>query len=132
MPKQRTPQLIVTGPARRDIEAILRRSIKEFGAAASDRYRLLIRQAMLDILSDPNRPGSKERPEILIEGARTYHLLFSRNRVEGQPVKDPRHFLLYRRRNSDGAIELARILDDVRDLDRQIPDTYRRKDSKTE
>ena len=74
MPKRRAPQFEVTGPARRDIAAILKRSIKEFGLAASVRYRALIRRALIDIEVDPERPGSRERPEIMFKGARTYHL----------------------------------------------------------
>ena len=84
----------------------MKRSLQEFGEAASLRYSALIRQALFDIGADPERPGSKERPEIMIQGARTYHLEFSRSRVSGSTVKEPRHFLLYRRRE-DGVIEVA-------------------------
>ena len=69
MPKKRSPRFEVAGPARRDIASILKRSIREFGEAASVRYRALIRQALTDIEADP-----KEHPEIMIKGARTYHL----------------------------------------------------------
>ena len=127
MPKKRSPQFEVTGPARRDIAAILKRSIREFGEAASVSYRALIRLALVDIEADPERPGSKERPEIMIKGARTYHLQFSRSRVSGPGVKEPRHFLLYRRR-ADGVIEVARVLDEARDLARHLPEDYRRID----
>jgi hypothetical protein len=41
---------------------------------------VLLKQALMDIGADPERPGSKERPDILVRGARTYHLEFSRNR----------------------------------------------------
>jgi toxin ParE1/3/4 len=91
--------------------AILKRSFQEFGEAASLRYVALLRQALSDIEADPERPGSKERPEILIEGARTYHMALSRTRVSGSRVKEPRHFILYRRRE-DGVIEVARVLHD--------------------
>ena len=124
MDKKRSLQLHVTGPARRDIAAIVKRSLQEFGEDASRRYRALIRQALLDIEADPARPGSKERPEIMIEGARTYHITLSRGRVSGPRVKEPRHFVLYRRRE-DGAIEVARILHDGRDLERLLPEHYR-------
>jgi toxin ParE1/3/4 len=60
----------------------------------------------------------------MIEGARTYHLEFSRNRVTGLGVKEPRHFLLYRCRGD--VIEIARILHDSRDLARHCPEDYRR------
>ena len=57
--------------------------LREFGEAASRRYGALIRQALLDIEADPERPGSKERREILTRGARTCHLQLSRSRVSG-------------------------------------------------
>src|ERR1035441_1983782 len=43
---------------------------------------LRIKQALRDIGADPERPGSTERPELLIEGARTYHLWYSLGRSE--------------------------------------------------
>ena len=103
----------------------MKRSIRDFGKAAAIRYRALIRQALNDVKADPERPGSKERPEIMIQGARTYHLQFSRSRVIGQAVKERRHFLLYRRK-PDGVIQVARLLDDVHDLARHLPDDYQR------
>jgi toxin ParE1/3/4 len=129
--KRGSPRFEVTGPARRDIAAILRRSIREFGEAASFRYRALIRQALVDIESDPERPGSKERPEIMIKGARAYHLQLSRRHASGPGVKEPRHFLLYRRR-ADGVIEVVRILDEAHDLARHLPADYRRIDQDVE
>jgi len=121
---QRRLQLLVTGPARRDLAAIATWTVQEFGEAAALRYKALIRQALLDIEADPERPGSRERPDIMIEGARTYHISLSRARVTGVRVKKPRHFLLYRRR-SDGLIEVARILHDTLDLTRHLPEAYR-------
>jgi toxin ParE1/3/4 len=100
-------------------------TVKEFGARAAFRYDALIKQALKDIAADPERPGSMERPEIMIEGARTYHLSLSRRRVSRPGVKEPRHFLLYRLRG-EGVIEVARILHDGRDLQRHLPEDYRR------
>ncbi len=118
-------QLELSVPARRDIAAILKRSTREFGEAASLRYQNLIRQALSDIEADPERPGSAHRPEFLADGARTYHIALSRSRLpRGKTVKDPRHFLLYRR-NPNGTVEVARVLHDSTDLIRHIPDAYR-------
>lgn len=102
--------------------------MREFGERAALRYDALIKQALKDIAADPERPGSKERPEIMIEGARTYHLSLSRSHVSSPGVKEPRHFLLYRHRG-DSVIEVARILHDGRDLHRHLPDDYRRMDA---
>jgi toxin ParE1/3/4 len=122
--RRRVP-LVLSGPARRDIAAIVKRSFREFGKAAAERYEALLVQALRDIAEDPERPGSVERPEIRVSGARTYHLWHSRSRVEGPSVKAPRHFLLYRRRD-DGAVEVARVIHDARDLVRHLPESYRR------
>jgi len=111
--------------ARQDVREVLRWSERKFGETAAARYRALIKQAVRDIGADPERPGSKERPELMIKGVRTYHLSFSQSRVSGRGVKEPRHFLLYRRRD-DGVIEVARILYDGRDLQRHLPEDYRR------
>jgi toxin ParE1/3/4 len=102
-------QVQLTRTAQRDVIAILNLSRQEFGESAAGRYQALIKQAAIDIGDNPVRPGSQERPDLMIEGARTYHLSFSRNRVTGHRVKEPRHFLLYRLRE-DGVIEVARIL----------------------
>lgn len=99
-------------------------SIQKFGERAALRYDALIKQALKDIGEDPERPGSKARPEIMIEGARTYHLSFSRKRVSRPGVREPRHFLLYRRRSD--VIEVARILHEARDLERHVPQDYLR------
>jgi toxin ParE1/3/4 len=124
--KKRRLKILVTGPARRDIAAILKRSAEEFGIDASIRYAALIRQALLDIETDHERPGSKERPDFMVEGARTYHLFLSRTRVSGARVKDPTHFLLYRRHGE--VIEVARVLHDARDIGRHLPPGYRLSD----
>lgn len=102
----------------------MKRSHQEFGEAASLRYQALILQAIRDIGEEPDRPGSTERPELMIDGAKTYDLSFSRGRAGRPGVNKPRHFLLYRRR--DDVIEVARLLHDARDLERQIPEEFQR------
>ena len=99
--------------------AILKRSLRDFGLNASIRYRSLIRQALLDIEADHGLPGSTERSEIMVPGARTYHIALSRARSAGARVVAPTHFLLYRRRE-DGIVEVARVLHESRDLARQF------------
>lgn len=51
--------------------------------------------ALRDVLEEPTRPGAKARPD-LAPDAFVYHLMFSRQRVAGERVKAPRHFVLYR------------------------------------
>lgn len=110
--------------ARQDIRDISRWSELQFGKDAATRYRALLVQALRDLEADPARIGSIERPELMVSGARTYHLSFSRSRA-GQPgVKKPRHFLLYRS-TAPGLIEVGRILHDSSDVRLHLPDGYR-------
>ena len=114
----------LTPDARQDIRDISRWSELKFGKEAAVRYRALLLQALRDLEADPVRPGSKERPELMIPEARTYHLSFSRGRAGHPGVKKPRHFILYRS-PSPGFIEIARILHDSSDLRRHLPEGYR-------
>ena len=116
MPKPFRPSYL---PAfRRDIQEVAAWTEHHFGDLAADRYGLLIRQALRDVLEYPTRPGAKARPD-LAPHAYTYHLMFSRERVAGDRVKAPRHFVLYR--HVDEKVEFARLLHDSRDLARHIP-----------
>lgn len=125
MAKQRVaPRAILAPAAQMDARDLLRVNELHFGKLAKKRYKALLQQALLDIGADPKRPGSQARPEIMIDGLRTYHISFSRRRVIGPQVKDPRHFLLYRRLE-DGVIEVARIFHDSRDLQLHLPEDYR-------
>lgn len=122
VPKPHLAELHITGPARRDIAAIIRWSLEHFGEAASRRYESLIFQAFRDLQADPTRLGSKERSDLTVPGVRTYHLALSR--APGIGVKAPRHFVLYRQRR-DGKVEIARILHDSRELARHLPENYK-------
>ncbi|MEO8025031.1 MAG: type II toxin-antitoxin system RelE/ParE family toxin [Bryobacteraceae bacterium] len=124
MPKKSWLAPHIASPARRDIAAILKHSSRTFGEAASRRYEALILQAVVDLVTDPERPGSKEHADFMMPGVRTYHLDFSRTRMPGPRVKEPRHFLVYRIRD-DRVVEVARILHDSRDLERHVPEPYR-------
>jgi len=119
------PQLVVTGPARRDIAAIVRWSVKHFGEQAALRYEALILQAMRDIATDPERPGSAARPDLMLPDVRTYHLSFSRMRASEPRVRTPRHLLIYGR-DPAATVVVLRVLHDARDLARHLPAEYRR------
>jgi len=117
-------QVRVTGAARRDMIDIMHWSLKEFGEDAALRYDALMTQALRDVADDPERPGSQQRPE-LAEGVLIYHLRFSRDRARSALgiVKQPRHFVVYRRR--DRTIDVLRVLHDARDLQRHVPELMR-------
>jgi toxin ParE1/3/4 len=107
--------------ARSDIREALVWSREHFGEGAAARYQKLIQRAIADIARNPDRPGARERPE-LAPGIRTYHLFFSRERAGGRraAVKQPRHFLVYR--PGQNWIDVVRVLHDVRDLARHVPE----------
>ena len=127
VPESGRPLRIVLAPsAQRDIRQVLIWSQDRFGERAAARYRDLLKQALRDIAADPERPGSQERRG-LARGIRTYHLFFSRDRARGDmgAVRKPRHFLIYRRRG-ETVIDVVRVPHDVRDLERHLPEDYRR------
>lgn len=103
-----------------DIDAILERSEEQFGEGARRRYQALLAAGLQDLVSDPPRLGSRERPEIE-PGMRSYHLRhsISRARTEHGTVRAPRHLLVYRLGNPD-LIDVARVLHDAMDLRRHV------------
>lgn len=110
--------------ARNDLVGILAWSLQRFGAEAQQRYLLLIRHALHDIGENPDRPGCKSVSELSVT-ARVYHLRHSRDRVSesGDRVRHPRHFILFRVKDSD-AIEVGRFLHDSMDLEQHFPDDF--------
>lgn len=106
--------------AQADVIDILAWTHEQFGEAARLRYENLIVAALRDVATQPDRPGSKERPE-LGAGVRSWHLRLSRDHANkgAAVVRRPRHFLIYRfepallvvDRVPHDAIELARHLD---------------------
>lgn len=111
--------VVLTDPADRDFLRIMDWSAEQFGYAAADRYEVLIRRALTDIGENPFRPGARQRPE-LQKGIYAYHLGSSRERVSGERVKTPRHFMLYRIVSL--RVEVLRILHDSRDLAQHQPE----------
>ena len=103
--------------AEADFTDILDWSEVSFGHGAALRYAELIIQALRDLQADPARPGAKPRPE-LPQGVFAYHLAGSRERVAGDRVKTPRHFVLFR--VVAGGVEVLRLLHDSRDLARHV------------
>ena len=117
-----TLRIVLAVAARSDIHEALMWSQERFGERAAARYRELLKQALRDIASDPERSGSKERLD-LARGVRSYHLFLSRDRARGDlgVVEKPRHFLVYRRRGNAG-IDVVRVLHDASDLERHLPE----------
>ena len=110
----------VSGPAFEDIAEIWDWTVERFGHAAALRYEALIDQAIADLADDPRRPGAKARPDLL-PNLWIYQLAFSRRHLAGeQPVKSPRHFVLFRQLHP-GLLEIVRVLHESRDLPLHLP-----------
>lgn len=107
--------------AQQDIEAILSWTQVQFGDGQRLRYEALLVRAILDVAADPGRAGVQKRPD-LHPDALSYHLYFSRTHVQSSvgQVRKPRHFLLCRLLNASD-LEIARVLHDSMDLDRNLP-----------
>ncbi len=97
----------VTGPARRDIAKILRRSGAEFGDQARQRYRRLIDQALQDLGEDAARARARSINDIR-EGYFLYHIKWSRKGSAGTSVRQPRHLIAFYIDDSE-AIIVARV-----------------------
>lgn len=114
-------RFVLSPLAESDIEGILAWTQEHFGESARLRYEELLVQAIVDVAADPERPLCALRNE-LSDGARTYHLYFSRNNVSpaANRVKHPRHFLLFRVADK-ATVEIGRVLHDSMDLARHLP-----------
>ncbi len=110
----------VTGPARRDIANILRRSGENFDNQARDRYRRLIDQAMQDLSDNTARVGVQSIDDIR-EGYFLYHLKWSRKASAGSPVRQPRHLIAFYLDDSDDII-VARMFHERQMLARHLTD----------
>jgi toxin ParE1/3/4 len=110
----------LTESAEADIVDILAWSEMQFGGAARIRYERLIITALIDVATDPARPGSLARPE-LGPDVRSWHLRGSRDRARGLNglVQRPRHFLIYRPVKA-GLIAIGRVLHDAMELERHL------------
>jgi len=105
--------------AQRDVLDILGWTQEQFGEVARLRYEGLIVAALRDVASQPDRPGSLERPE-LGTGVRSSHLRLSRQHVKPalESMRRPRHFLVYRA--EPGLVVIGRVLHDAMELARHL------------
>ena len=107
-----TFQIRISSLAQRDIEDVLRWTLREFGERKYEEYRGLIREAIETVARNPD--AARRRPE-LHEAARTFHI--------GKQGRRARHFLLLRVA-PDGIVEIARLLYDGMDLSSHLPEEY--------
>lgn len=103
--------------AERDLTAILKKSLEDFGQHAAIRYKKLLSLAFYEIGHEPKRAESRS----FEKNIRIYHLRHTASRaaVDGIKVGKPRHFIVYRQAKA-GPIEIIRILHDAMDIERHI------------
>ncbi|MEN9420491.1 MAG: hypothetical protein RI988_4112 [Pseudomonadota bacterium] len=115
----------LSAAAQGDVLDILAWTHEQLGEAARRRYESLVVAALRDVASQPDRPGSIARPE-LGAGVRSWHLRLSRTHVRPgvEPVRRPRHFLVYRTEPS--RVVIGRVLHDAMELAQHLdPETSR-------
>ena len=109
----------LTKAADRDIEAILRETTGTFGVLQQRRYAEIIRLGIEMVAAEPDRPGSKPRPEFHAD-IRSFHLDLAAGRIGGAA-----HHLYYISHQfadgSEGFI-LLRILHERMDPGRHVDD----------
>ena len=118
-------EVVIAPKARSDMASILAWTQEMHGPQSLNRYSKLIQTAIEEVAVDPELAGSVARPEIA-KHCRTYHLFHSRKKAgkRGSRVRDPRHFLLYRRTETN-AVEIGRVLHDSMELEHHLPVGYR-------
>lgn len=103
-----TRRFAFTAHAKADVGRVLRRSAKEHGKRAADRYAGLLEAGFRAITSDPlgrlTRDCSRD-----MRGARSLHLRHVKIVPAEERVKSPSHVLYYRI-DHDGSVLLIRIL----------------------
>jgi toxin ParE1/3/4 len=94
-----------------DIERVLKQTLQTFGAIQYERYKLLIKEALVDIASNPLASPAQHRPESHRD-ARAFHI--------ARRGRHARHILFYRVVGRE-VVEIGRLLHDAMDFQRHLP-----------
>jgi toxin ParE1/3/4 len=99
---------------------VLDESERVFGAAARERYALLIEQAMQDVADVPGRPAARIAANIDAR-VRFYHIRHSRERIAdpADRVGRPRHILVFEV-GEDGIVEILGLIPDAMQTGRAV------------
>jgi toxin ParE1/3/4 len=89
------PRYRLSGPAKVDLAAILRRSEQLHGKEARLRYRALLTAALRRVAAEPKGPLSTDRSDLLA-GVRSFHIRHSRTDSSEARVAGPVHVIFYR------------------------------------
>jgi toxin ParE1/3/4 len=108
----------LSGPAKAEIAAILRRSEELHGKDARIRYRGCLAAAMRRVATDPEGRSTVDRAELL-PGIRSFHVRHSRNESREPTVANPVHVIFYRV-VGPGIVEIVRVLHERMDPLRHI------------
>lgn len=95
-------------PAEADLAHILTTSAERWGTVGRRRYAALLAAAMRMIATDPERPLTQARNE-LVPGIRSFHIRHARGDTPQAKVRRPVHVLYYRT-IQPGLIEIVRVL----------------------
>ena len=101
-----------------DVEAILRFSLENWGAEASQRYSDMLKAAMKQVAADPEGRATRAR-EDLDPGVRSFHTRFTRQPVRKTAVKSLVHVLIYRNLKPD-LVEIVRVFHERMDFRRHF------------
>ncbi|MBB5754787.1 type II toxin-antitoxin system RelE/ParE family toxin [Prosthecomicrobium pneumaticum] len=115
-------RFVLSAEAQDDIDDVVLYSRELFGEDAGYRYETLLLTALRDIAADPMRPGSHEVTKGG-PGTRAYHIRYSRLRVPGGRIREPRHIIFYRSL-TPGLIGISRILHERMDPTRHAPGRF--------
>jgi toxin ParE1/3/4 len=98
----------LSGPAKAEIAAILRRSEELHGKEARLRYRACLTAAMRRLAADPAGMSTVDRTE-LAPGIRSFHIRHIRDESREAPVANPVHVIFYRVVQTS-VVEIVRVL----------------------
>jgi toxin ParE1/3/4 len=101
--------VVLTGPAQRDFDEILRWTAATFGRRQAERYASILREALRDLRAGPDQPLFRR-----FDDARLLHV--------GRRGRAGRHFIAFRGIETERRVIVLRILHDGMDLERHIPD----------
>lgn len=103
-----------TAAAERDVEAILRGTLRRFGPAQLRGYAAHLERAAALVAADPRRPGTRARPE-LGEAVRSFHA----ERAAGRRGAAA-HVLFFVALPEAGAVLVLRVLHEAMDPTRHL------------
>nr|VFJ43402.1 MAG: Plasmid stabilization system protein ParE [Candidatus Kentron sp. FM]VFJ43851.1 MAG: Plasmid stabilization system protein ParE [Candidatus Kentron sp. FM]VFK05773.1 MAG: Plasmid stabilization system protein ParE [Candidatus Kentron sp. FM] len=104
-------EILITGPARSDIEQIWWRGCEQYNRRVADDYKRLIKQAIQDLSEEPFKSGTLA-VGARNDGLRRYRLEHSRKKA-GVSIRKPAHTIFYYAIEGK-AIVISRVIREAR------------------